>query len=247
MSGLEPLDKGYQRIHKFGANATVGTSYAVIASAGVYQTPTTAVSLEIVSDDANDTSAGTGARKVMVQGIGEDWTELEHEVTLNGTTPVALPVDFRRVFRLFVTESGTYGTPTLGSHAGTITLRVAGAGATWAEINVDGTRPSGQSLIAAYTVPKGKVAYIASHDVFADDNSRLSVQLVVREGSDIVTAPFTGSRTRVFSAGVKNQYAQNYAAVLGPFRGPADISWIGKASSGTVDASAEFTLLLKNG
>jgi hypothetical protein len=55
---------------------------------GTWIPMTTARTMSIVSDNANDTSAGTGARTLLVAGIdasGEAQTEI---VTMNGTTPV---------------------------------------------------------------------------------------------------------------------------------------------------------------
>lgn len=59
-------------VHKFGAG-DVGTTLVPITQSGTYQTPTTAQALEFVSDNVNDTSAGTGAIRV-----------IEHEVGITG-------------------------------------------------------------------------------------------------------------------------------------------------------------------
>lgn len=44
---------------KFGKNYSVGTTLTVISASGLYQCPTSAQSLEIVSSSANETSTGT--------------------------------------------------------------------------------------------------------------------------------------------------------------------------------------------
>jgi len=78
---------GHKLIHKFGHNRAVPTSPVPIATGGVYQTPTANANLEWVSDDANDSSAGTGAQKVIIQGLVEvdgDFVDQEEEVTTNG-------------------------------------------------------------------------------------------------------------------------------------------------------------------
>ena len=114
----------HELIHKFGANDAVGTTYEPITGSGLYQTPTGLVSLEVVSSSANDAAAGTGARTVTIYGINDtngSWTEDTETVTMNGTTAVALTKQWRRVYRVRVTTSGTYGSATASSHNSTIT------------------------------------------------------------------------------------------------------------------------------
>ena len=73
----------YEEIHKFGTSDAVGTTFVPIARGNVYQTPTTAQALEVVSTDANDTAAGTGARTVTVIGLDSTWQEITQTVPMN--------------------------------------------------------------------------------------------------------------------------------------------------------------------
>ena len=64
---------GVKIVHKWGHNTNVGTSFVPVTSSGTYQTPTSAQALEILSSDANDAAAGTGARTVIVEGLDANW------------------------------------------------------------------------------------------------------------------------------------------------------------------------------
>lgn len=88
--GLIP---GHSILHKFGYGS-VGTSLTPVTSSLTYQTPTTATALEILSSDANDTAAGTGARTVTVEGLDGSGNPLTETVSMNGTAAVALSNSF---------------------------------------------------------------------------------------------------------------------------------------------------------
>lgn len=55
---------------------------------GLWTPMATARTMSIVSDDANDTSAGTGARTLLVQGVDATGAAQVEVVTMTGTTPV---------------------------------------------------------------------------------------------------------------------------------------------------------------
>lgn len=69
---------GYRRITALGNNPDVDTAGPedVWSGGGLYPWMTTATALEIVSDSASDTSAGTGARTVLVNGLDANFVEV---------------------------------------------------------------------------------------------------------------------------------------------------------------------------
>ncbi len=70
-----------------------------------YKFITTPQPLLVVSTAADDTAAGTGARKVLVLGQAAfDW--VSEEVTLDGTTPVQTVKSFDFIHRMYVTDAG---------------------------------------------------------------------------------------------------------------------------------------------
>lgn len=74
---------------------------------GMYTFPTAAGVVSIVSDDPNDTLLGTGAQKVLIMGLDEDWMPISEEVEMDGTTPVATTKEFWRRNAFFVTSAGS--------------------------------------------------------------------------------------------------------------------------------------------
>lgn len=117
--------------------------------------PTSAVAMEIVSDSANDTSAGTGARTVVIGYLDGTYAPLTFTATLNGTTAVAIPGTVLRVNSVVVATAGTVG----GANIGNLSVRAAGGlGATYSYMGA----AIGIARSSLYTVPTGFVFDIVS-------------------------------------------------------------------------------------
>ena len=148
---------GYTAIYKFGYNPDVdNTEETVWAEGGNYPWLDTAVTMFVSSSSVNDTSGGTGANTVLLQGLDEDYNEIEETITLNGQTQVATQLSYLRVYRAFVTLAGSSGTS-----GGTIYIGSSGAsggvpnGVVYANLGL-----GNQTQIAAYTVPAGYTLYL---------------------------------------------------------------------------------------
>ncbi len=234
---------GHSLIHKFG-HGTVGTSMVPITTSLVYQTPITAVALEIVSSDADDTAAGAGARTVYIEGLNLAGDIVSQTVALNGLTAVAIPTPLWRLYRWYVATTGVYGTTAVGSHQGTITIRVAAAGATWSTIQF-APYPAGQSEIGWYTIPNNHRGYVYTKVVKVDSTKSVDVLFMQRPGADTVVAPFTPFRLVEEFIGVAGAGSgiSTYSP-LGVFPEMTDIGWLGKIGTGTADISVDFEILL---
>ena len=172
--GLVPGTTG---LFKFGFNADIDqTEETVWDAGGLYTYPASALAMTIVSSNANDTSAGTGARTVRVIGLDANYAEVTQTVSLNGTTTVSIPTSLIRVYRAFVVTAGSGNTA-----AGTITI--ANGGTTYAQITVG----ENQTLMAVYTVPAGVTLYLTSADV--STGSASGTQYIV---SRLIQRPFGG-------------------------------------------------------
>lgn len=234
---------GHSYVHKFGSY-TLTTALAALAVAGVYQTPTTAQSLEVLSNDANDTAAGSGAQELTIVGLDSNWNEVTQTVEMNGVTPVALSTNLIRLYRFHVSRSGSYADLSTPSYAGQITVRGAGAGVTWAQTNGFNIFPA-QSEIASYTIPVGYTGYILAEDIYVDSNKSANVFFLQRPNADDVSSPFTGARRLVGSfVGVSDNASKDHRGPKGPFVGPCDIGYVGLTVTGTADVVAEFDILL---
>ncbi|MCP3679416.1 MAG: hypothetical protein GY782_03760, partial [Gammaproteobacteria bacterium] len=115
-----------------------------------------AETMEIFSSDADDTSAGTGARTVKIYNLldssGDESADVE--VSLNGTTAVSLGAIeyYRGGTHIEVLTAGSSG-----ANEGTLTLRH-----TTTTANIFAVMPIGNNAtaICAYTVPGGKSLYL---------------------------------------------------------------------------------------
>lgn len=104
------LVTGFEGFSVVGFNQKVATSSyeTVWENSDLYVFPTTAVAMDIVSDDANDTNtAGTGARKVTIIGLDSNYDPLEEIVNLNGTTAVTTTELFFRINKMVITDAGS--------------------------------------------------------------------------------------------------------------------------------------------
>ena len=237
---------GYSIVQKFGRNVAVGTTVVPIAIGAVYATPTAAVNLEVISDDADDDASGSGARSVTITGLDANWDLINEEVATAGLS-ASLPTTntFIRVFRLKVTRSGSYASQTASSEHGTITVRVASAGATWGQIDEIATDFGvGQSQIACYTVPKGFTAILKSKFTSIDVNQAANIYFFQRPNANVVAAPFEGMRLVQQETGIKEVYNIMPKTPINIFNQYTDIGFMGKTTAGTASISCNFELLL---
>jgi len=149
--------KGHRALYKFGYNPDVnGEEETVWAQGGNMTYPTSAVTMFVSSTSANDANGGTGANSILIQGLDENYDEIEETVFLNGQTQVATQLAYLRVYRAFVTLAGTGGTS-----GGTIYVGSSGATGGVPNTTVYANLSFGnQTQIAAYTVPAGYTLYV---------------------------------------------------------------------------------------
>ena len=149
--------QGYRTLYKFGYNPDVDTQEETVwGNAGDYIWLDSAVTMFVSSTSANDSGTGTGARTILIQGLDEDYNEIEETITLNGQTQVTTQLSYLRVYRAFVTlagsNEGTSGVIYIGSSGATGGVPNSSV---YASISI-----GNQTQIAAYTVPAGHTLYI---------------------------------------------------------------------------------------
>jgi hypothetical protein len=181
---LDLID-GIFSVHKFGSirNVDNNDTPATVWEGGgtfsggsdLYPWQDAPYALEVLSDDAEDTVAGTGARRVRIQGLDENFELAEELVELNGTTEVSTTrTNWRRVFRVFVCCAGSGNV-----NAGNIIVRIPTADTIQAVVIAG----RGQSLQAAYTIPAGHTGVLtdwAAAVLESGTNNELELALVSR-------------------------------------------------------------------
>lgn len=112
---------GHSVVTVFGYNPDVDTTEESIwPDGGTVPHPTVASVLSIVSTDAADDSAGTGARTVYIEGLNGNYEIVHETVTLDGTTPVFTVGTYLYVNQFYVATAGSGG-----ANAGEITAKVS--------------------------------------------------------------------------------------------------------------------------
>jgi len=217
-------------IYKFGFNPAIGTDEETVWDAGgLYSYISTAGSVSVVSSDAADDISGTGAQKITIDGLDENWLPKSLEVDMDGTSSTTVASTFIRVFRSFVSQAGSGEV-----NAGDITLSIGGT--TVAKISAD----MGQTLMAVYTIPAGFTGYITQWSFSSGasaSNKYLDGRLIVRKNAGII-------QTKARSTVQNTAFVQDLqkATVVNE---KDDIEIRAKTSSGTDAVSGTFSVLLK--
>ena len=182
---------GYRTLYKFGYNPDVnGDEETVWEQGGDYPWLDSAVTMFVSSTSVNDTSGGSGANTILIQGLDENYVEIEETVTLNGQTQVTTQLSYLRIYRAFVTLAGSSGTS-----GGIIYIGSSGAtggvpnGTVYANLSI-----GNQTQIAAYTVPAGHTLYLDEINITAAlniANKRVNASFHTRDfGSNVFRTRF---------------------------------------------------------
>jgi len=216
-------------VYKFGYNPAISTTEEVVWDGGnVYSYIDTAAAAVVVSSDAADDAAGTGARKIVIEGLDENYAPQTVEVTMDGTTNVTTTETFIAINRMYVTEAGSGEV-----NAGNITATVGGT--TRSQITAD----RGQTLQAVYTVPAGYTAYVSQWEIASGataTNKHIEARMV--EVTD------DGVRRTKCVTTISNATANMPIGVAHKIDEKHSIEIRALTSSGTDKVSATFTLLL---
>jgi len=222
---------GYSMVNKFGYNSSIGSgAFETIWETGDdYPWQSTAVTVDVVSDDTNDDVAGTGARTLKIQGLDSSYNLVEETVDMDGTTTVTTTQTFLRVFRMSVETAGTSG-----NNIGNISVTYTGGSDVAATI----TAGNGQTLMTLYTIPAGYTGYLLSMNISSGKDQEMEFKFIQRDN----TIANAGFQTKQF-LDVRGGQTTVIFNAINVIPQKSDIYVSGKASS-TSSASASFDLLL---
>jgi hypothetical protein len=239
------LAKGLQLIPKFGHNAAVGTSFVPICRGGIYRTPQVsgAKALRVAAGNAADTAAGLGAREVSLQGLNQAGELVTEAVATNGATASLYTTTlFLRLFRVWVSASGTYASATAGSHTANIVIQ-DNAPLTWTTLVATGF-PRAQSQIGAYSVPLGYTAFITEITPSIQSTKLVDLTFFTRENILQTAPPYSAMRVKREAIGIDGHITEQFPYPLGPFPALTDIGFMAKVSAQTADVSIDFNIVL---
>ena len=232
-------------VHKFG-RANVSTTFVPVAWGLKYQTPQVAAAtkLRVKLGDVKDDAGGDGARAIVIQGIDDVGDLVSETILTAGTSAGANSVnDYIRIFRAYVSESGTYTSSTAGAHEADIIIENAAGSADW--LTIDSTDfPRGQSEIACYTIPNGYTAYISYIKVATESTKPTTVVMFKRENILETAAPYSAGRMVIELGGLDGVTTFQPDIPYGPYPAGTDLVWMGKVTSGTSLVDIDFEILL---
>lgn len=236
-------------VTKFGHNSAVGTSPVPVSHGAIYRTPQvgSATKIRVKAGNANDTANGTGAREIAFEGIKDNGEFSREFLATAGESASSNSVeDYIRVFRAWVSKSGTYGSQTTGSHTADIVLENAAGTQDWLTIDLDPLGfADGQSEVGAYTVPKGKNAYLLSLEATVDTTKTTSLFFYKRESILDTAAPYQAVRKQFGLQGLVGNVDIKFSAPL-KFEELTDIGFLASVDAGTASVSVKFTLLIRD-
>ena len=164
-------------------NAAVGTTFRTtwqFPSPSFASWGLTPEGFTLVSDNAADTAAGTGAQAVIVQYLTLDGTLKTEVLTTNGVTPVvSVATDAIRINGMAVVAVGSGD-----SNVGTLKLTGTTSGNDWEIILPEENR----STSGKFTVPKGSSAYVHGTITHTPDTSKI---ITTRLFAGLIGAPRT--------------------------------------------------------
>lgn len=192
--------------HKFGAvdgiaNNTTGTLWDIPNEIYPWTALDTPAVVNVNRDDADDNGI-----VVTVQGLDGDYNSVSEDITITGANQTGSQL-FARVNRAFISGAVT--------NAGFIDIEAGAAGGTTVARIQEGY---GQTLMAVYTVPAGKTAYMHRITSTAEDGKDATGWMYTHQYG---TTAFRVKHTWEF-CGAGGQYHYDFAFPL-TFEGKTDI------------------------
>lgn len=216
------LYDGISGIDKFGYLPTATTSFKTVWDGdNIYTYPSAATTMNVVSS----VGATDDGKEITIEGLDANYDVITETVTLGGDSAggTATTQSFLRVYRAFV-ANGT-------SVTGTISIQQDGVA--YAKI----TPEHQQTLMAVYTIPRGKVGYLVSGNLSVEKNQPVVAKVMTRRVGGVLR---TGGL--VTSFGVPFQRVWQIPPVL-PEK--TDIEIRAKAGA-TTSIAAGFEIVLEN-
>jgi hypothetical protein len=245
---FEPFDlqvsrgqiQGHRNVTVFGFNPDVDTTQvSVWPLPSLITFPTSAIQMTVSSTSANDTSAGTGARTVVVQGLDANYNEVTETVTMNGQTAVTMTASLLRVNYAYVATAGSGNSAAGDIYIGTGTVTAGVPATAYNIIKFD----YNNTTTGSYTIPAGYTGYV-SQGLFssgqAGGSNQVQGRLLTRGTNDIrMTAALT-----TLNNGVAN-YVFEYPLAV-PEKTTLEATAVGSSTNNSV-SSMFIILLVKEG
>jgi hypothetical protein len=232
--------QGHRNVTVFGFNPDVDqTQVSVWPLPSLITFPASAIRMTVSSTSANDTSNGTGARTIVVEGVDANYNEVTETVTMNGQTPVTMTAFLLRVNYAYVAAAGSGNGAAGDIYIGTGTVTAGVPATTYDIIKFD----YNVTTTGSFTIPAGHTGYI-SQGLFSTGQASGSTQVqgrLLTRGTDNIrrTAAIT-----TLNNGVAN-YVFEYPLAV-PEKTTIEATAVGSANNNAC-SSMFIVALIKEG
>ncbi len=161
---------GYSHINKFGYSNNISSLSTVWDGSNIYTYSTVAGTVTVESDAISD---GDDGAVIEVQGLDSNYNLVTQNITISGSTGTGT-TDLIRIFRAKVEAAA----PGESTNVGDIDIDIDGA------LRAKILEDKGQTLMAVYTVPAGKTAYLLNLTLSVDKNVDVLFKLMVHPHND---------------------------------------------------------------
>jgi hypothetical protein len=150
--------QGHRNVTVFGFNPDVDTTQVTVwPLPSLITFPVAALQMTVSSSSANDISAGTGARTIVVEGLDANYNEVSETVTMNGQTAVTMTTPMLRLNYAYVASAGSGNGAAGDIYIGTGTVTAGVPATVYDIIKFD----YNTTITGSYTVPAGYTGYIS--------------------------------------------------------------------------------------
>ena len=220
---------GHSIVDKFGHLHGLGTSLATIwPQNSIYVYSATANIDSVSSSSAADTQI------MRVVGLDASWNKVTQDVTLTGQATKALATPLIRISTMYNIDSTDFVGDVYAYITGATV--VAGVPTVTAEIRAQIEIGDNRTLQVTYGVPDGYTAYLVHRDVSAAKGQDVEFKLFIRE--------FGGVFQVKHPLNLNNALYEHQSLLTGVIPAKSDVEVRGITSTGTIDVSASFILIL---
>ena len=219
-----------------GDSDVINTTYSTIwPEGGTYVFPTSASTMTVSSDSANDTSTGTGAIAVQITYLDSSYVQATEVVVLNGTTAVTTSASIFRINQVLVISSGSSDHNEGIIYVGTGTVTAGKPENVFAIISATFSLTNS----AVYTIPADKSLNIINVVTATEANKFVSLRFMLFQDATgtTVTLPLVTSSTGSF------QFESRIATATSA---KSDISFTAVVATGTASVGLQVFSYLIN-
>lgn len=231
--------QGHRNVTVFGFNGDVDTTQVTVwPLPSLITFPTAALQMTVSSTSASDTSAGTGARTIVVQGLDAKYNEVTETVTMNGQTAVTMTASLIRINYAYVATAGSGNSAAGDIYIGTGTVTAGVPATVYDIIKFD----YNNTTTGSYTIPAGYTGYL-SQGLFSAGQTTGASPVQGRLLSNDTNGLHRTAAVTTVNNGVAN-YVFEYPLEI-PEKTTIEATAIGTANNNSV-SSMFILLLVKN-